>query len=403
MRTIISISTLLALAGCGGAMISPELRAARDTVDRARSGEAARLDAETLRSAEETLAAAEAAPDGSEEERTLAYVADRQARIAIANGTVRATQIALTEEEDEYRDELEQAALDQSRELERMSDELAQVQRELTQVRTQLQERGFALDARSRQLTERERQLAQREQEIVIALEAGGAAQTALASARSELTRVRRELDQVRSELDRRTRALDDQTRQLAQRERELALRQQELQTALEARAAAERRAEEAMSALRELASVRQDGDATIITLSGEVLFEYDQATLRPTARRRLRAVADALKASPNAMIVVEGHTDSVGSDQYNEQLSQRRAEAVRVFLVEEGVDAARIRAEGRGEAEPVADNDSPEGRANNRRVEIVFTPGAVAELERRRSEQQRQAQQPRSGARTGG
>ena len=127
------------------------------------------------------------------------------------------------------------------------------------------------------------------------------------------------------------------------------------------------------MERLSELADVRQERNETIITLSGEILFDYDEATLRATARDRLETVAAALAAEPSRSIRILGHTDARGSDRYNRELSQRRAEAVRTFLVEHGLDGDRIEAEGKGEAEPVAPNDTPEGRANNRRVEIVL------------------------------
>jgi outer membrane protein OmpA-like peptidoglycan-associated protein len=75
----------------------------------------------------------------------------------------------------------------------------------------------------------------------------------------------------------------------------------------------------------------------------------------------------------PNKKIMVEGHTDSIGTEENNRKLSQGRADAVREFLVSRGVEASRISAVGKGESEPVADNKSPEGRANNRRVEIII------------------------------
>jgi len=92
-----------------------------------------------------------------------------------------------------------------------------------------------------------------------------------------------------------------------------------------------------------------------------------------PAARTRLDQVADVLLTTPERNLTVEGHTDSQGSDSYNLDLSQRRADEVRNHLVQRGYQADRIKALGLGEGTPIADNASPEGRANNRRVEIVI------------------------------
>ncbi|MDP2316504.1 MAG: OmpA family protein [Pseudomonadota bacterium] len=145
------------------------------------------------------------------------------------------------------------------------------------------------------------------------------------------------------------------------------------------ARAQAEARAAEAMAALAKLAAVKEETRGLVITLSGSVLFRSDESNLLPEAQTRLGQVTDALMATKERSILIEGHTDSQGTDADNIGLSQRRAEAVRTFLTARGYDAARIRAVGVGESRPVADNASPEGRANNRRVEIIVEPGTTA------------------------
>ncbi len=335
-----------------------------------------------MRRAERTLLAAEQAPDGSPLERDLAYVADREARIAIAQANMDATHAAMQEQQLEYQSDLESSAIDRDRQIAEqqgrlalMQQELRTVQTELAGVRGELDRRGRTLDARTRALQQRERDLAVREQQLNVALQESRSSATALESARTELASVQRELAGVRAQLDRRSARLDETTRELEARERELSTREQQLQAAMQARDEAEQRAQQAMRELEELAIVRQEQDEIVITLSGEVLFEYAQAELRPTARRRLQAVAEALRSQPDAQIVIEGFTDSRGSDRYNEELSQRRAEAVRQFLIAQGIEMSRLRAVGRGESEPVATNDTPDGRANNRRVEIHFRP----------------------------
>jgi len=137
-------------------------------------------------------------------------------------------------------------------------------------------------------------------------------------------------------------------------------------------RQAAEEEMRRALASLAEIASVKAEAQRTIITLSGEVLFKSTEATLRPGAQARLDKVAEALKSQgEDRKMVVEGHTDSQGKDAYNQSLSQRRAEAVRSYLVSRGIPADTIQAVGKGEVEPIADNKTAEGRANNRRVEI--------------------------------
>ena len=110
-----------------------------------------------------------------------------------------------------------------------------------------------------------------------------------------------------------------------------------------------------------------------VITLSGSVLFSSAKWDLLPAAQMKLNDVANALtKEDPHSKIVVEGHTDSQGAAAYNQELSQHRAQAVRDYLVTRGIASDRITAQGFGPTRSIADNASPEGRANNRRVEIV-------------------------------
>ncbi|HET7542915.1 MAG TPA: OmpA family protein [Polyangiaceae bacterium] len=141
---------------------------------------------------------------------------------------------------------------------------------------------------------------------------------------------------------------------------------------------AAEARAARAMESLNKIAQVKEEARGMVITLSGQVLFVTGKSELLPAARDQLDQVAAALKDQGDLKpMVVEGYTDSVGSDATNLKLSKDRAEAVRSYLVSKGVSADKISAVGKGKANPVASNDTPEGRANNRRVEIVVGAGA--------------------------
>jgi outer membrane protein OmpA-like peptidoglycan-associated protein len=132
-----------------------------------------------------------------------------------------------------------------------------------------------------------------------------------------------------------------------------------------------------AMESLNKIAQVKEEARGTVITLSGQVLFVTGKAELLPAARDQLDQVALALKDQGELKpMVVEGYTDSVGSDATNQKLSKDRAESVRAYLVSKGVPSDKITSVGKGEANPVASNDTPEGRANNRRVEIVVAGG---------------------------
>jgi len=156
----------------------------------------------------------------------------------------------------------------------------------------------------------------------------------------------------------------------------ELQSTRQELQGEREARAAAEARSAAALKSLAQVATVNEEQRGTVITLSGSVLFPSGTDQLSPIARQSLDRVATVLVDQPaEKQITIEGYTDSRGSDAFNQQLSQKRADAVRSYLVSKGMQAQRLQAVGRGETSPIASNDTTEGRASNRRVEIVI-PG---------------------------
>ena len=104
------------------------------------------------------------------------------------------------------------------------------------------------------------------------------------------------------------------------------------------------------------------------------VLFDTGSYTLKPVRGRKMAKLSGVLLAYPGLKIEVEGHTDDVGSDEYNQRLSQQRAETVRGYLVAQGVPGASVTAMGFGKADPVASNDSPAGSQQNRRVEIVVS-----------------------------
>ncbi|HWV57506.1 MAG TPA: OmpA family protein [Longimicrobiales bacterium] len=123
-------------------------------------------------------------------------------------------------------------------------------------------------------------------------------------------------------------------------------------------------------------ATVQRVGEGIVVTFDSGILFDFDRSDLRPEARQNLANLAASLNKYPDTEILLVGHTDNVGTDSYNQSLSERRALAARDYLVAQGVAAARIRAVGRGESEPIATNDTDAGRQQNRRVEVAIFAG---------------------------
>lgn len=117
---------------------------------------------------------------------------------------------------------------------------------------------------------------------------------------------------------------------------------------------------------------VKPIGDSLVLKLSGNS-FDFRSSDLKPEAKAQLEKVAETIAKNPSVNIRVEGHTDSVGSEKRNERLSRLRAQSVKAFLVEHGVEESRISTKGFGSSKPIADNKTEEGRAQNRRVDIYL------------------------------
>ena len=122
---------------------------------------------------------------------------------------------------------------------------------------------------------------------------------------------------------------------------------------------------------------IRNTGDRLIVTMPQDILFDVDSAVVNASLRGDLLTVADSLQSYPDSTVQVIGHTDNTGSADYNQRLSRRRANSVADVLMRGGVRANRIDAFGRGEDQPIASNLTTQGRAQNRRVEIVILPTA--------------------------
>jgi len=201
-----------------------------------------------------------------------------------------------------------------------------------------------------------------------------GEARVAEAAARQQVAKAQEERNRI----------------QLQARERETQAAKAEAATARNTAAAAQSELANARQELNDL-QAKQTDRGMVMTLS-DVLFDTGKATLKPGATRDLDRLATALKDNPSTRVKIEGYTDSVGSDSYNQELSERRARAVADALQSRGVPADRYQIEGLGKEFPVATNDTPAGRQQNRRVEIVFSDqsGRFAEAPEREGAQQR-------------
>ena len=165
---------------------------------------------------------------------------------------------------------------------------------------------------------------------------------------------------------------LDARTREAQRAQGEATRAQQQAQAATSQAQAATSQVQQLQ---RELAALQaKQTDRGLVLTLGDVLFETGKADLRPGALRNLYPLVTFLQKYSERRVLIEGHTDSVGSEAYNLELSERRADAVRDFLLQNGVKAAQLTARGYGKASPVASNDTVEGRQQNRRVELIIS-----------------------------
>jgi outer membrane protein OmpA-like peptidoglycan-associated protein len=213
-------------------------------------------------------------------------------------------------------------------------------------------------------------------------------AETARAAALAQQQAAQEQADKARLDSERaaREKAEADKARDAAQAQQLAA--QAEADRARSQAEAAERARQQAEAEkaelrkrlLDQLNSILQTRDTArgLIVNMSDVLFDFGKYTLKPGAREKLAKISGIVLAHPGLKLQVEGHTDSVGSDQFNQVLSEQRAASVRDFLVEQGVAAGSVSARGFGKTQPVASNDTPEGRQRNRRVELVVTGEAI-------------------------
>jgi Outer membrane protein and related peptidoglycan-associated (lipo)proteins len=161
--------------------------------------------------------------------------------------------------------------------------------------------------------------------------------------------------------------ALRAEQERLAAQRRVAALKAQREAEAAARKAQQERDA----AALAAIGAVKQTEDEIAVTLKNDILFEYGKSTLSKEAKNTLNKAVELLNKIPNRTLVIEGHTDSAGSDEFNKDLSEKRAKAVYDYMNAQGLNIKSVSYTGHGEVRPVADNSTKEGRAANRRVEF--------------------------------
>jgi outer membrane protein OmpA-like peptidoglycan-associated protein len=142
----------------------------------------------------------------------------------------------------------------------------------------------------------------------------------------------------------------------------------------------------EKLAAELENAQVSRVGEGIAVTFDSGILFPFDSSVLTSEAKGNLRKLASSLQAETRTSVMIVGHTDSDGTDSYNQQLSVRRGQSAEDYLMSEGVATARLASRGRGESEPIAPNGTEEGRRQNRRVEVAIFAGDAWRAEAQRT-----------------
>ncbi|HXN31991.1 MAG TPA: OmpA family protein [Polyangiaceae bacterium] len=203
-----------------------------------------------------------------------------------------------------------------------------------------------------------------------------------IAEAEAEALKAQQDADQAKqqlaatmsSQLNQTQLALNKTQQTLNQTQGELQRKQAEAAEQQKKLADLEAKLKDARDTIAKIAAVKDDDRGMVITLQGEVLYATGKSDLKPGAMAKLDQIADALRGKEQPMVVY-GFTDNVGTRDFNMDLSQRRANSVRDYLVQKGIPRDLITAEGKGPDSPISDNGSVEGRASNRRVEIVVQP----------------------------
>jgi outer membrane protein OmpA-like peptidoglycan-associated protein len=220
-------------------------------------------------------------------------------------------------------------------------------------------------DARKRAEAEQARAQAEQQQAALQAQQQQAAAQ--LAAARNATDDAQRKAQEAQNQL-----AQAEQERQQAEMQSQQA--QQQAQEAIQQK---EQMRARLLQQLNQVLQTRDTARGLIVNMP-DVLFDFNKYSLKPEARERLAKISGIVEAYPGLKLEVEGHTDSIGSDEYNQQLSEKRAGSVRAYLISNGVRPDNVSSEGFGKADPIADNSTAAGRKLNRRVDMVVSGDVI-------------------------
>ena len=296
--------------------------------------------------------------------RNAVAIAKSEGAEQYAPGAMQKAQDSLTQAEEYYKDDKGKTpirtasrAATQSAEdarvlsIQKRNDERAAAERQAERDRTQAAQQKAQEAQAAAQQAQAQQQAAQQAAEQ--ARQQQLAAQQATEQARAQQQALAQQAADARAQADRAEQARL-QTEQQAAQQREK-LRQQ----------------------LSQVLQTRETAQGLVANMP-DVLFDFNKSTLKPSAKERLAKVAGIILAYPDLQLKIDGYTDSVGSEQYNQQLSDERAAAVRDYLISQGVSANNVIAQGFGKNDPIASNASPEGRQQNRRVEMLVSGNAI-------------------------
>ncbi len=349
MKTVhygILIVFVALFTGC--ATVPPnELVNARSAYQQASEGPAKQLAPAELHKASEALKQAEQSfsqdPD-SYKTKDLAYVAQRKAEQAGTLGSIAASKGSSSRANAYY--QTQQAEI-----VKQGKQDLSDSRQQTADAHAELDKQAVAKAARDRADVDFKRQ------------------QAVIAQGKKEVSEANKQTAYMQAELEKQAAvqdAKDKSNADLQKQQAALLKGQQDLKES-------EKRTADALAELAKIASLKEEKRGLVLTLSGSILFRSAQSTLLPQAQAKLDQIATALMTIRARNLIIEGHTDSQGSEAYNQGLSQRRSESVRDYLVQKGYPSNQIQSRGQGEGSPIANNSSAEGRANNRRVEIVI------------------------------
>jgi outer membrane protein OmpA-like peptidoglycan-associated protein len=226
----------------------------------------------------------------------------------------------------------------------------------------------------------RQRELAlQKQREDQAARVAAAKAAAAQSEHQQKLADQQRLLAEQQAQLDAQKREQAEQARKIAEAAQAQAAAEaaSARQSAAQADAQKEAMRKQMLAQLNQVLQTRETARGLIMNLS-DVLFDFGKYTLKPETREKLAKVSGILLTHPDMHLQVEGYTDNVGSDEFNQKLSEQRADSVRDYLISQGISADSITSKGFGKTNPIASNDTAKGRQQNRRVEIVVSGGAI-------------------------